>query len=90
MIIKEIDKYNLKIRKIISLYLIFLLIILLIISLELFNFKKYENKKVSTNTILKNNILPIKLSIEKQTKLDIIDEINSKEEAIEKLSAFIS
>lgn len=52
--------------------------------IELFNFKKYENKKVSTNTILKNNIFPIKLSIEKQTKLDIIDEINSKEEAIEK------
>lgn len=52
--------------------------------IELFNFKKYENKKVSTNTILKNNIFPIKLSIERQTKLDIIDEINSKEEAIEK------
>lgn len=52
--------------------------------IELFNFKKYKNKKVSTNTILKNNIFPIKLSIERQTKLDIIDEINSKEEAIEK------
>lgn len=52
--------------------------------IELFNFKKYENKKVNTNTILKNNIFPIKLSIENQTKLDIIDEINSKEEAIEK------
>ena len=56
MIIKEIDKYNLNIKKIISLYLIFLLIILLIISLELFNFKNKDSidlkYSLSTNKTL--------------------------------------
>lgn len=52
--------------------------------IELFNFNKYKNKSVKENTILKNNIFPIKLTLETQTKVEVIDEINTKEEALKK------
>jgi similar to stage IV sporulation protein len=54
---------------------------------QLFNFKHYKYKKIVNETILKNNLLPIKLSIQKQKELSIIDENNSLSEAKEKAIA---
>lgn len=52
--------------------------------IELFNFRKYKDKKTNNITILKNNILPIKLLYQKQKEINIIDENNTEEQAIEK------
>lgn len=63
MIIKEIDKYNLKIRKIISLYLSFLLIILLIISLELVKFKNKDSLDLKYSLSANNTLLITSLDL---------------------------
>lgn len=52
--------------------------------IELFNFKKYKNKKITINKQLTNNVFPIKLVLEHQIKTNIIEENNTKEEAIKK------
>lgn len=52
--------------------------------IELFNFNKYKNKKTTNITLLKNNLLPIKLIYQKQKEINIIDENNTEDKAIEK------
>lgn len=52
--------------------------------IELFNFNKYKTKSINEKVILKNNILPISLTYQKQKELYIIDENNTEEELIEK------
>lgn len=53
-------------------------------TLELFNFKKYKNKIVKNKVIFKNNILPFSFEKQYQQEMNIIDENNNKEEAINK------
>ena len=74
MIIKEIDKYNLKIRKIISLYLILILIILLIISLELFKFKNKDSIDLKYSLSTNNTLLITSLDLFNFNKI-----VNSQE-----------
>ena len=74
MIIKEIDKYNLKIRKIISLYLSFLLIILLIISLELVKFKNNDSLDLKYSLSANNTLLITSLDLFNFNKI-----VNSQE-----------
>ena len=52
--------------------------------LELFNFKKYKNFQKEPKILLYNNILPINLVKEKQYEVNIIDEIYTTEEVINK------
>lgn len=52
--------------------------------LELFNFKKYKNFQNEPKVLLYNNILPISLVKEKQYEVNIIDEIYTTEEVIDK------
>ena len=52
--------------------------------LELFNFKKYKNFQKEPKIFLYNNILPISLVKEKQYEVNIIDEIYTTEEVINK------
>lgn len=52
--------------------------------LELFNFKKYKNFQKEPKILLYNNILPISLVKEKQYEVNIIDEIYTTEEVINK------
>lgn len=52
--------------------------------LELFNFKKYKNFQKEPKILLYNNILPISLIKEKQYEVNIIDEIYTTEEVINK------
>ena len=79
MIIKEIDKYNLKIRKIISLYLSFLLIILLIISLELVKFKNKDSLDLKYSLSANNTLLITSLDLFNFNKI-----LNSQEVIIAK------
>lgn len=51
-------------------------------SFELFS--TFENKKSTEKTLLKNNLLPIKLVLEHQEELIIIDQVLTEEEAIDK------
>ena len=44
----------------------------------------YKNKKITENIIFKNNILPVKLSFNKEEELKVIDEVYTYEEAIDK------
>ncbi|MBQ7136725.1 MAG: sporulation protein YqfD [Bacilli bacterium] len=53
-------------------------------SFSLFDLKPYKNKKIVENIIFKNNILPIKLSYNKEEELKVIDEVYTRDEAIEK------
>lgn len=53
-------------------------------NIELFNFKYYKEKKVTSNTILKSNLLPFSLEKQYQEEIDIIDENNTVDQAIEK------
>lgn len=50
--------------------------------IELFNFKKYKNKEIKENIITKNNIFPIYLSLDTQTKITIIDEVYTIDQAV--------
>ncbi len=52
--------------------------------LELLNFKKYKNFQKEPKILLYNNILPISLVKEKQYEVNIIDEIYTTEEVINK------
>lgn len=52
--------------------------------IELFNFNKYKNKKIKEIKLIKNNLLPINLSIEKQKEINKIDEKYTKKEALKK------
>lgn len=52
--------------------------------LELFNFKKYKNFQKEPKILLYNNIIPISLVKEKQYEVNIIDEIYTTEEVINK------
>lgn len=52
--------------------------------LELFNFKKYKNFQKEPKILLYNYILPISLVKEKQYEVNIIDEIYTTEEVINK------
>lgn len=52
--------------------------------LELFNFKKYKNFQKEPKILLYNDILPISLVKEKQYEVNIIDEIYTTEEVINK------
>lgn len=45
---------------------------------------KYKNKKIEEKTIIKNNIIPISIVIQNQTEQDVIEQILTKEEALEK------
>lgn len=51
-------------------------------SFELFS--KFENKKATETILLKNNLLPIKLVLEQQEELIIVDQVLTEEEAIDK------
>lgn len=53
-------------------------------SYSLFDFFPYKNKSVEENVIFKNNILPIKLSFNKEYELRVIDEVYTYDEAITK------
>lgn len=52
--------------------------------LELFNFKKYKNFQKEPKILLYNSIIPISLIKEKQYEVNIIDEIYTTEEVINK------
>lgn len=51
---------------------------------SLFDFFPYKNKSVEETLIFKNNILPIKLSYNKEFELKVIDEVYTYDEAISK------
>ena len=53
-------------------------------SYGLFDFFPYNQKKINENIIIKNNILPIKLSFNKEEELRVIDEVYTYDEAISK------
>ncbi|NLL44123.1 MAG: hypothetical protein GX247_00445 [Mollicutes bacterium] len=55
--------------------------------IELFNFKPFKNKKKENKILLENNWLPIKLMWQYQKEINIIEEINTEEEAINKAIA---
>ena len=46
--------------------------------------KKFTNKEIEETTIIKNNIIPISLVKQKQTKKEVIEQILTTDEAIEK------
>lgn len=52
--------------------------------INLFDKNPYKNKKTEEKIIIKNNILPILLVKQKQTKLEIIDEILTTDQVIDK------
>ena len=51
---------------------------------SIFDFFPYKNKRIEENIIVKNNILPIKLSFNKEYELRVIDEVYTYDEAISK------
>lgn len=53
-------------------------------SLELFSFDKFKNKKIEENVLWENSLLPIKLVYEKQKEIEIIDQVLTEEEVIDK------
>lgn len=53
-------------------------------SYSFLDFSPYKNKKVDENIIFKNNILPIKLSFNKELELKVIDEVYTYDEALDK------
>lgn len=52
--------------------------------IELFNFNPFKDKKSEGKILIENNFLPIKIIWEKQKEVNIIEEFNSEEEAINK------
>lgn len=55
---------------------------------ELFGGKPYEHKKVNSKPILTHLFLPLSLSIEKQEEVQINEEMNTEEEAIDKATKY--
>lgn len=51
---------------------------------SLFDFFSYKNKSIEEKIAFKNNILPIKLSFNKEYELKVIDEVYTYDEAIDK------
>lgn len=51
---------------------------------EMFNLNKYKTKNIKEKIILKNNLLPIYISLDEQKETNIINENNSKKMAINK------
>lgn len=51
---------------------------------NLFDFKPYKNKRVTTTNLITNQFLPIALVRQKEEEINLIDEINTVEEAIDK------
>ena len=51
---------------------------------SLFDFFAYKNKQIEEKVIIKNNLLPIKLSFDKEVELKVIDEVYTYEEANDK------
>ncbi len=51
---------------------------------SLFDFFPYKHKRVNETVLVKNNILPIKISFNKEEELKVIDEVYTYEEAIDK------
>lgn len=47
-------------------------------------FSSFKDKKITEKILLKNNLLPIRLVLEKQEELIIVDQILTEEEAIDK------
>lgn len=45
---------------------------------------KYKNKKIEEKQIIKNNLIPISITIQNQTEQNVIEQILTKEEALEK------
>ena len=58
------------------------------INIEVFNFNKYKTKKVENITLLKNNLLPIKLFIQKQKETKVYKESNIEETLIKNALEF--
>ena len=52
--------------------------------IELFNFNKYKSKRVNNKVLLKNNLLPISFSYQKEKELEIIKEKNNKKNILKK------
>ena len=52
--------------------------------IELFNFNKYKTKNINEHILLKNNLLPIYISLQEQKETKIINENNTEEDAINK------
>lgn len=53
-------------------------------NIELFNFKPYKNKKIEETILLKNNVFPISLVRQIQTEQEVIDQILTTDEALNK------
>jgi len=53
-------------------------------NIELFNFKPYKNKKIEEKILLKNNIIPIALVKQNQIEQEVIDQILTTDEALNK------
>ncbi len=51
---------------------------------SILDFFPYKHKRINENIIFKNNILPIKLSFNKEQELRVIDEVYTYDEAIDK------
>lgn len=45
---------------------------------------KFKNKKIEEKPIIKNNLIPISITIQNQTEQNVIEQILTKEEALEK------
>lgn len=45
---------------------------------------KYRNKKIEEKSIIKNNLIPISITLQNQTEQNVIEQILTKEEALEK------
>lgn len=50
-------------------------------NIELFNFKPYKNKKIEEKILLKNNLIPIQFIKQKQTEVEVVDQILTVDEA---------
>jgi len=51
---------------------------------DLFNFKKFKNKKEDKEILLKNSIIPLSFVKNKQREINLIDEVYTEEEAVER------
>ena len=47
-------------------------------------FSSFKNKRITETILLKNNLLPIRLVLEHQEELIIVDQVLTEEEAIDK------
>lgn len=53
-------------------------------SLALFDFKKYKHFKDEDTTLLKNKLIPLQIVYTKREELRVVDEVYTKEKAVEK------